>query len=170
MSWINLMPWLGFSVRSNHSFVTEAVSALATSSWSFSEFTCGHFPHNSGGTSANLESWCLAETNRGQFWGWSCVVSQRIPKGISPTAYRSNPFTSAPDCYPFSVLPGYVCLVTRSCPTLCNPKDCNWQGSFVHVDSPGKNTGVGSHALLQWIFPTPGSNPGLPHCRQILYP
>ena len=26
-------------------------------------------------------------------------------------------------------------------------------------DSPGKNTGVGCHALLQWIFPTPGSNP-----------
>ena len=34
--------------------------------------------------------------------------------------------------------------------------------------SPGKNTGVGSHSLLQ-IFPTQGSNPDLPHCRQILY-
>ena len=36
-------------------------------------------------------------------------------------------------------------------------------------DSPGKNTGVGCHALLHGIFPTQGSNPGLPHCRQILY-
>ena len=35
--------------------------------------------------------------------------------------------------------------------------------------SPGQNTGVGSHCLLQGIFPTQGSNPGLPHCRQILY-
>ena len=35
-------------------------------------------------------------------------------------------------------------------------------------DSPGKNTGVGCHALLQRIFPTQGSNPGLLHCRQIL--
>ena len=35
--------------------------------------------------------------------------------------------------------------------------------------SPGKNTGVGSHALLQGIFLTQGSNPGLLHCRQILY-
>ena len=34
---------------------------------------------------------------------------------------------------------------------------------------PGKNTGVGFHALLQGIFPTQGSNPGLLHCRQILY-
>ena len=31
-------------------------------------------------------------------------------------------------------------------------------------DSPGKNTGVDCHALLQGIFPTQGLNPGLPHC------
>ena len=36
-------------------------------------------------------------------------------------------------------------------------------------DSPGKNTGVDCHFLLQGIFPTQGSNSGLPHCRQILY-
>ena len=36
-------------------------------------------------------------------------------------------------------------------------------------DSPGKNTGVGCHFLLQGIFPTQGSNPGLLHFRQTLY-
>ena len=36
-------------------------------------------------------------------------------------------------------------------------------------DSPGKNTGVGCHALLQGIFPTQGSIPGLLHCRWILH-
>ena len=36
-------------------------------------------------------------------------------------------------------------------------------------NSPGQNTGVGSHSLLQGIVLTQGSNPGLPHCRQILY-
>ena len=36
-------------------------------------------------------------------------------------------------------------------------------------DSPGKNTGVGCHFLLQGIFPTKGSNPSLPLCRQALY-
>ena len=35
--------------------------------------------------------------------------------------------------------------------------------------SPGQNTGVGSHSLLQEIFPTQESNPGLLHCRWILY-
>ena len=37
-------------------------------------------------------------------------------------------------------------------------------------DSPGKSTGVGCHFLLQGIFPTQGSNLGLSHCRQTLYP
>ena len=36
-------------------------------------------------------------------------------------------------------------------------------------DFPGNSTGVDCHFLLQWIFPTQGSNPGLPHCRQTLY-
>ena len=35
-------------------------------------------------------------------------------------------------------------------------------------DSPGKSTGVACYFLLQGIFPTQGSNPGLPHCRQTL--
>ena len=47
-----------------------------------------------------------------------------------------------------------VCLVTQSCPTLCDPTDCNTPGFSVLGDSPGKNTGVGCHALLQGIFPT----------------
>ena len=67
------------------------------------------------------------------------------------------------------VLCAVLCLVTQSCPTLCNPMDCSLPGSSVHRDFPGKNTGVGCHALLQGIFPTQGSNPGLQHCRQILY-
>jgi len=36
-------------------------------------------------------------------------------------------------------------------------------------ESPGQNTGVGCHFLLQGIFPTQGLNPSLPLCRQILY-
>ena len=60
-----------------------------------------------------------------------------------------------------------VCLVAQSC--LCDPMDCSLPGSPVHGDSPGKNTGVGCHALLQGIFLIQGSNPGLPNCRQILY-
>ena len=46
---------------------------------------------------------------------------------------------------------------------------CSLPGSLIRRDSPGKNTGVGCHALLQGIFPTQGLNPGLPHCKRILY-
>ena len=42
-------------------------------------------------------------------------------------------------------------------------------GLYSPWNSPGQITGVGSLSLLQGIFPTQGSNPGLPHCRQILY-
>ena len=72
---------------------------------------------------------------------------------------------------PILLQPRYcvLCLVTQSYLTLCDPVVRNPPGSSVHGDSPGKNTGIGCHALLQGIFPTQGSNPGLPHCRQILY-
>ena len=62
-----------------------------------------------------------------------------------------------------------LCLVTQSCLTLCDLIDCSLPGSSVQGDSPGKNIGVGCHALFPAIFPTQGSNPGLLHCRQILY-
>ena len=62
-----------------------------------------------------------------------------------------------------------LCLVAQSCLTLCDHMDCSSPGSSVHGDSPGKNTGVACSALRQGIFPTQGLNPGLLHCRQILY-
>ena len=58
-------------------------------------------------------------------------------------------------------------LVTQWCPILCDPWTvthrflCPWK-------SPGKNTGMGCHFILQKIFLTQGLIPGLLHCRQIL--
>ena len=65
------------------------------------------------------------------------------------------------NCYVF--LNVVLCLVTQ---TLYDPMDGSPPGSPFF---PGKNTGVSGHALLQGIFPTQGSNPGLLHCRWILY-
>ena len=42
-------------------------------------------------------------------------------------------------------------------------------GLYSAWNSPGQNTGLGSLSILQGLFPTEGSNPGLPHCRRILY-
>ena len=52
----------------------------------------------------------------------------------------------------YGVCCAVLCLVVPSFPDLCGPM-----------------SGVGCHALLQGIFPTQRSNPGFPHCRQILY-
>ena len=41
--------------------------------------------------------------------------------------------------------------------------------TWSYEEDSGQNTGVGSHSLLQGIFPTQGSNPGLPQSRQIMY-
>ena len=51
------------------------------------------------------------------------------------------------------------CLVAQPCPTLCNPRTVACQAPL-SWDSPGKNTGVGCHFLLQGIFPTQGWNMG----------
>ena len=53
--------------------------------------------------------------------------------------------------------------VIQSCSTLCDPM------TKQSMEFSGQKTGVGSLSLLQGIVPTQGSNPGLPHCRQILY-
>ena len=51
--------------------------------------------------------------------------------------------------------------VVHLCPTPCN--------SYSPWNSLGQNTGVGSLSLLQGILPIQGSNPGLLHCRRVLY-
>ena len=61
-------------------------------------------------------------------------------------------------------------MLSRSVvPTFCDPMDYIPPSSSVHGDSPGKNTGVGCHALHQGIFPTQGSNSGLLQYKWILY-
>ena len=71
-------------------------------------------------------------------------------------------------------------MVMSSLIQRCNKKMCVSHSNRVRLlvsrtwllcpwNSPGKNTGVGCHSLLHGIFPTQGSNPGLPHCRKILY-
>ena len=59
-------------------------------------------------------------------------------------------------------------FLAKSCLNLCDPMNCNLP-DFCSWNSPGRNTLVDFHSLLQGIFPTQGLNLGLLHCRQILY-
>ena len=60
-------------------------------------------------------------------------------------------------------------LAAQSCLTLCDPMGCSPSDFSVRGDSPGKNTGVDYHALLQRIFPAQGLNLGLLHCKRTCY-
>ena len=76
---------------------------------------------------------------------------------------------------------GVPALLVESYSVVSRPFATPWPIQSVMSDSlrrhrlyspgnrPGQNTGVGSLSLLQGIFPTQGSNPGLPHCGRILY-
>ena len=67
--------------------------------------------------------------------------------------------------HPFPFFPFSVKVkVAQLCPTLCNPMDY-----FSPWNSLDQNTGVGNLSLLQGILSTQESNPGVPHCRWILY-
>ena len=100
----------------------------------------------------------LSETlpgSRRWLWCWRSV--QRCPEGWSPPLVTPGPLIHV------------LSLFAQSCPTLCNPMVCSPSGTSAHGDSPGRDTRVGCHALLQGIVPIQGSNPGLPLCRWILY-
>ena len=85
-----------------------------------------------------------------------CVHHMRIPQRAATEVHTSPAL--------------FQSLCSLSCVRLfVTPWTVARQAPFVHGASPGKNTGVGCHALLQGIFPTLGLNPGLPHFRRILY-
>ena len=66
----------------------------------------------------------------------------------------------------------YTCVcIYVWCESCSVVSDSLWShGLYSPWNSPSQNTVAGSLSLLQGIFPRQGSNPGLPHCRQILLP
>ena len=109
--------------------------------------------------------------SRQEYWsGLTCPPPGDLSNpGIEPTSLMSpalaGRFFITPATWEAQV------LVAQSCLIVCNSMNCSPPGSL-ELSSPwnypGKNTRVGNHSLLQGVFPTKGSNPGL-LCRQILY-
>ena len=112
------------------------------------------------GQNRNVSGTCVcSESSRGE------AVSLPSPASMScPCAYVSV-------CVCWCVCACWcvrVCLAARSYLTL-QPQGLYPVRLLCPQDFPSKNTGVGSHSLLQGIFLTQGSNPGLLHCRRFLY-
>ena len=109
-------------------------------------------------------------------WNWIFKNARAPPAGHleQPQTPRGRP-ASAPGLrrgdIPAACLSAVLCLGTSvvSDSSVVWPHGCSRPGFSVLGDSPGKNIGVGCHALLQGIFPTQESNLHLLHCRWILY-
>ena len=104
---------------------------------------------------------------------WSCALfeKQHIPQVVNTFfCIFSNTVVL---CLSFRTLTHWNFFLVDSV-TLCESFSVVSDSLLTHGlygpwNSPGQNTGVGSLSLLQGIFPTQGLNPGLLHCRRILY-
>ena len=94
---------------------------------------------------------------------WQAGSSPLSHQG-SPTGHRNLRFSVAAH----NNNTGYSKLLVRNNASIMSDS-FQPHGLYSPWNSPGQNTGVGSLSLLQGIFPTLGSNPGLPHCRWFLY-
>ena len=95
-----------------------------------------------------------------------CIYRQFLLLPVLKLKKKSSLLSSLNLIYCFKCM---CVLVIQLCLILCDPIDCSPTRLLCPRDSPGKYTRMGSHSILQGIFPTHGSNPGLPHCRQSLY-
>ena len=117
------------------------------------------------GSSPTLPSWSRVRSAPSLTRAGSLGECRHPPPGQTQ-AHRTHRHTRAypPDMHRHSDPPQSE---SESCSVVSD--SLQHHGLYSPWNSPGQNTGVSSLSLLQRIFPTQGSNPGLPHCRQILY-
>ena len=114
-------------------------------------------------------------TRRGVFqWVWGVLMpcskhrsSQSLRFHILPCTYVDHRSTVSYTCEIFSICASKVKSESEGHSVVSNSLQPH--GCYSPWNSPGQNTGVGSLSLLQQIFLTQESNPGLLHCRWILY-
>ena len=105
-------------------------------------------------------------------WAWIKMYQRYIPEPyVLGDCYQEFSFANENFRGSSTFSGGHIvlCWVTQSCPTLCNPMDCNPPGSSVHGILQARILEGSCHALPQGVFLTQRSNPCLPHCRRIPY-
>ena len=104
---------------------------------------------------------------------WTVAYQASLSMGFSRQEYWSGlPFPSPGDLPNPGIEPRSPTLQANALPSELPGKPHGLYTTLnpnPNPNSPSQNTGVGSLSLLQRIFPTQGSNPGLLHCKQILY-
>ena len=93
----------------------------------------------------------------------------KMKTGVSSTLGRQG-WSLMPSLPRFDSKLDKTQTISWKCESCSVVSDSLWpHGLYSPWNSPGQSTGVHSLSLLQGIFPTQGSNPGLPHCRWIIY-
>ena len=101
---------------------------------------------------------------------WTVALQAPLSMGFSRQEYWSGlPCPPPGDLSNPGIKPVSPALQVDSLPTDHLGDSLRPHRLYSPWNSPGQNTGVGNLSLLQGIFPTQGSNLGLPHCRRILY-
>ena len=111
----------------------------------------------------------IQHTSWGYFLRASYVTGQLLGAGVPDISRLLQGHATASWIRIAFRSPTSITTVLESSLTLYDTMDCSPARLLRPWNSPGKNTGVGCHSLLQGNFLTQGSNPGLRHCRQILY-
>ena len=133
----------------------------------YSQFLAYFLPHNRPPiNTCENKSKVKTEKKSDHFCMNSIAIFRRINVHFIPElcAFKARDLSS--------IFVSFLVCVRAQSLQLCSLFATLWTASCqapLSMRSPGKNTGVGFHALLQGIFLTQGSNPGLLHCRQILY-
>ena len=113
--------------------------------------------------------WPVSDSPAPKAFSWSEVkvkVAQSCPALCDPTDYTVHGILQA------RILEWVAFSSSRDLPNPgIKPRSPTLRADSLPAEPPGKpkNIGVDSLSLLQRIFPTQGSSPGLLHCRQILY-
>ena len=97
---------------------------------------------------------------------YSSPVAYYPPTNLRSSSFMSYHFAFS-YCSIYNIYIKYIFNESESCSVVSDSLQPH--GLYSPWNSPGQNTGVDSPSLLQGIFPSEGSNPGLLHCRQILY-
>ena len=103
-----------------------------------------------------------------KYLSWVSDQWTELPLGLPNSGLTSNSYpvnqSTLPKIVPYTLWKSlsHVWLFVSPWTVAC-------RASLSMFYSPGQNNGVGSHSLLQGIVPSQGSNPGLPHCGQIVY-
>ena len=113
----------------------------------------------------SVMSWTEEPSRLHSPWGCSHVI--KVTKPVQIGIAIKSPYRLQRVAYMAAVLLLFSSSSSESCSVV---SDSLWpHGPYSPWNSSGQNTGVGGLSILQGIFPTQGSNPGLLHCRWVLY-